>query len=90
MMKKLDAHQAGMALGTLFGLLHGFWSALVFLGLAKPLLDFIYSIHFLSNPFVVARFSLSSAVILVIFTTAVGYVFGGIFAWIWNWLHGRK
>ena len=89
-MKKLDAHQTGMALGVLLGLFHGFWSALVFLGLAKPLLDFVYSIHFLSNPFAVANFSFSNAVILVIFTTAAGYVFGGIFAWIWNWLHGRK
>lgn len=89
-MKKLDAHQIGMSFGVLVGLLHGFWSVLVFLGLAKPLLDFVYSIHFLSNPFEVASFSLSNAVILVIFTTAVGYVFGGIFAWIWNWLHEKK
>lgn len=89
-MKALNNHYVGLALGAMLGLYHAVWSILVMLGLAEGLLDFIYGIHFLSNPFMVTEFNLTRAVILVVVTTVVGYVFGWVFAWIWNWLHGKK
>ncbi len=84
---KLNPNKTGLALGGLFALSHAGWSVLVAIGLAQALLDFVYSIHFLSNPFVVEAFSLTTALTLVVFTAVVGYVFGWVFALIWNKLH---
>lgn len=85
-MKKLDGNTIGMILGVLFGIWHAIWALLVMLGMAKPILDFVYGIHFLSNPFIVKPFDITTAVILVVVTAVIGYVIGWAFAAIWNTL----
>ena len=47
-------------------------------------MDLIFSLHFLSNPYVLQTFDITKAFMLVIVTFVVGYVFGWVFSWIWN------
>ena len=81
---KLDPHKVGLALGSVLGLWHAIWSVLVAIGLAKPLLDFILSLHFLEFSYSLRAFSLTTAVFLVAVTSAIGYVVGWILAASWN------
>ncbi len=84
---KLNPNKTGLALGGLLSLWHAAWAALVALGLAQALLNFVFSIHFLANPYLVREFSLGVALTLVVVTFAVGYILGWVFAMIWNKLH---
>ena len=83
-MKKLNPHGVGMTVGATMAVMHLGWSLLVMMGWATVLMDFIFSMHFLSNPYVVQVFDLGKALMLVIVTFAVGYVIGWVFSWIWN------
>lgn len=86
-MKKLDEGMVALSLGAFLGLWHLGWALLVMLGLAQAILDWIYGIHFLNNPFTVGAFDLTRAAILVITTFVIGYLAGWLFAWLWNmWL----
>lgn len=83
-MKKLSEHQAGIAFGVFFGLMHAVWALVVYLGFAQTWLDFVLGLHFLENPYVVSAFDLQKAVILVMVTAVIGYVAGFVFAKVWN------
>lgn len=85
----LNPHKTGAALGLLLGLWHAFWSFLVGIGAAKPLLDLILKLHFLNFSYAVASFSLAKAVGLVVLTTLVGYITGHVLAWSWNWVNRK-
>ncbi len=89
-MKFLDKNTTGFIFGSLAGLAHLFWSALVGAGLAQQFLDFIYSIHFLNNPFTVSGFDIVKAITLVVVTFACGYIGGFVFAIIWNMMVVKK
>ncbi|MFH0936882.1 MAG: hypothetical protein V1808_01155 [Candidatus Daviesbacteria bacterium] len=80
----LDKQKTGLILGAFFALLHAGWAILVALGIAQALMDFIYGLHFMNNPFVISGFSVTTAVMLVIVTGVVGYIFGWLFAYLWN------
>lgn len=86
----MDKNKVGLIVGAFLGLWHLTWSILVAVGLAQVLLDFIYSIHFLNNPFTVAQFSITKAAILVVVTAIIGYVVGYVFAAIWGLVQKRK
>ncbi len=90
MKTRLNANMVGMVLGTVFGGAHLGWALLVAGGYAQGLLDWIFSLHFLDNPYIVADFSMQTAVMLVVVTFAVGYVLGWFFTMVWNWLVGMK
>lgn len=89
MAEKLQQHKTGLIVGAFMGLWHVAWSILVVLGLAQWLLDFIYKVHFLNNPFTVAAFSASKALALIVVTAIIGYIAGSAFALLWNKMHGR-
>lgn len=86
----MDKNKVGLIVGAFLGLWHLTWSLLVALGLAQMLLDFIYSIHFLNNPFTVAQFSISKAATLVVVTAIIGYVVGYLFAALWGFVQKKK
>jgi hypothetical protein len=88
--KELDKNTVGLIVGAFAGLIHLLWVVLVAVGVAQAFLDWIYGLHFLSNPFRVAAFNLGTAVILVLVTFVLGYIFGWIFTAIWNTLKGKK
>lgn len=83
-MKKINPGEAGLALGGLLAVWHAVWAVLVMMGFAKPLLDFILSLHFLSNPYQMMSFNLMTAVTLVVVTGIMGYVIGLVFGVLWN------
>lgn len=83
-MKKLNPHGVALVVGSTLGLLHLAWSLIVMMGWAQVLLDFVFSLHFLSNPYVLQMFDWGKALTLVIVTFVVGYVVGWVFTWIWN------
>lgn len=80
----MNKNTVGLILGTFFGIVHMFWSLLVAIGLAQPLMRFIFDVHFINNPYQITQFDYGKALLLVIVTFAVGYVFGWLFAAIWN------
>lgn len=84
---KLDSNQVALTLGLLVGGLHLVWSVLVALGLAQGLLDFIFWVHMLANPYQVTGFDITKAGMLVVITFAVGYGVGYLFAHVWNKVH---
>ena len=86
---KLDQSRTALVTGTFVAFVHAVWSLMVFLGFAKLYLDWIFGLHFLSNPFALRVFNLWTAITLVAFTFLVGYAFGYVFAAIWNKLHKK-
>ncbi len=81
---KLNPNKTALVVGTFAGLWHFVWGLLVALGLASVILDWLYNIHFLNNPFSVQQFDLVKWVTLIIATAIIGYIFGYIFALLWN------
>jgi hypothetical protein len=62
--------------------LHFCWALLVALGLAQPLMDFIFKLHMLNSPFLVQPFSLSLAAGLIGITFLIGCFYGAVFYFI--------
>jgi hypothetical protein len=83
-MKELSKNHVGLLLGGLMALFHLAWSALVFLGFAKVLLDWILWLHFINIPITIGPFDLLRAVLLILVTFIVGYVVGWVSTWLWN------
>lgn len=82
---KLDPRKTGLGLGSLAGLIHLIWSLIVALGMAQGWMDWIFSLHFLDNPFTVGSFDIVTAVTLIVVTSIVGFAVGFMFANIWNY-----
>lgn len=82
---KLDPQKTGLGLGSLTGLMHLIWSLLVALGLAQGWMDWVFSLHFLNNPFTVGGFDVVTALTLIVVTSIVGFAVGFAFATIWNY-----
>jgi len=89
-MKKIHPHDVGLILGATVSVMHVVWSLVVFFGLANLYLDFIFSLHFLSNPFVVQPFDWGKAVMLWVITFVAGYLVGWVSGVIWNLLLKKK
>ncbi len=83
----MNAKKVGLVLGSFIGLVHLVWSVLIALGFAQPLLDFIYSMHSLNNPFMVASFDMMRSIELIGITFVIGNIVGYVFATLWNKLH---
>lgn len=85
-MRHISPAKTALAVGTVIGLWHFCWVALVGIGWAKPVLDFILQLHFLTINYELAPFAIATAGSLVVLTFAIGAVFGLVFALVWNWL----
>ena len=85
----LGPQKSGLVLGALFGGWHLLWAIIVAAGLGRPLIDFIFWLHFLKPVFVVEPFSMARAIVLVLVTGAIGYFIGLAGAVLWNRFHVR-
>ncbi|MCL4365954.1 hypothetical protein M1437_01885 [Patescibacteria group bacterium] len=86
-MNSLNKQKVALIFAVFGGGWHLLWSLLVLLKVAQGILDFIYRIHMLNNPFRVSPFNPTTAILLIIVTTALGYGMGWVFAALWNKLH---
>lgn len=82
-----NKHKIGLIFGSFLGLWHVLWSLLVALGLAQPLLDWIFWLHMIDNPMHVQAFSLTRFLLLIVVVSAVGYIGGYVMASLWNYFH---
>ena len=85
----LQPGRTGLAFGSVVGLYHLVWATLVAVGWAKPLLDFILWLHFLSVPIALTQFDWARAALLVAVTFTISGALGVLFAVIWHRLHGE-
>lgn len=86
---KLDPLKTGLGLGSLTAVMHLVWSLFVVLGMAQGWMNWIFSIHFLNNPFTVGSFNVVTAVTLIVVTGLVGFTVGFVFGNIWNYWQKR-
>jgi hypothetical protein len=86
-MHKVNTNKVGLLVGSFIGGLHLLWSLLVAVGLAQPLVNFIFRLHMIKPFIMVDSFNIGLAITLVVITAIVGYVVGYILASIWNYLH---
>ena len=77
--------RCALMFGVLMSAFHLCWLVLVVTGVAKPLYDWILAMHFINLPFSMLTFNYLHALILLVMTFVVGYVFGYIFAAMLNW-----
>ena len=80
----MSAHALGVAVGALLGCSHLGWSILVATGVAQPIIDFIFWLHFIEPPYRVGPFAWPRAVGLIAVTSGIGYVLGAAAGIVWN------
>ena len=73
-----------MAVGAFYAVWHFVWILLVAAKAAKPIMDWVLSLHFISLTYEIMPFTVGRTMFLVIFTFAIGYFVGWIFARLWN------
>lgn len=79
-MKIINPIKLGAASAAALGGVHVLWAVLVAVGLAQPLLDLIFRLHFLLPALTVGTFDLATACGLVALTAAIGFVAGYLLA----------
>ena len=83
----INRSKFALTFGIFGALIHLVWSVLVALGLAQPVMNFVYGMHFMANPYMVAPFSIGTAVGLIALGFVVPYIISSVFATIWNKVH---
>jgi len=89
-MEKLSKAKTGLVLGLFFAVVHAVWAILVALGVAQALIDWIFNMHMIENPYVISEFGFGTTVGLVVITFVFGYIFGWVFAALWNSLRKKS
>ena len=84
LIKDLNKNVIGLLTGLLIAGFHFLWLVIVAFGFGKIVLDWIYWLHFLNNPFQIAAFDIGRAVLPLLFTFIVGYILGWICTAAWN------
>ena len=84
---RISVFKTAIALGIVLGALHFCWSALVAIGQAQPVINFVFWMHFIRPAYVVESFELIRALVLLGVTASIGFLLGGLFAFMWNSLH---
>lgn len=80
----ISINSTGLAMGALLGGMHFLWALFVASGLAQPVLDLVFWLHFIRSGWQIESFDLARAAGLVVLTSAIGYVVGAVFALVWN------
>ncbi|MBI4135474.1 hypothetical protein HY477_01955 [Candidatus Uhrbacteria bacterium] len=86
---QFNKNQAGLTLGTLFGLMHLLWVVVVGAGVGQEMANFWHAKHFLTDMHALGGFNLGLAIVGVILAWVSGYVVGWVFAALWNWFGAK-
>ncbi|HJP68332.1 MAG TPA: hypothetical protein VJ846_05465 [Sphingomicrobium sp.] len=89
-MRAISPAKTAFAVGAVVCIYHLIWVALVALGWAKPVMDFVLRLHFIRLQYDIAPFLFSTAAMLLALTFCFGAFFGFVFALVWNWLAAAK
>ena len=89
-MTKINPRSAGLALGAFAAAVHLAWVVLVATGVAQPLINFIFWLHFINPPYKIAPFELGTAALLIVFVSVVAFGFGYLLAAFWNSFARRR
>ena len=82
-----NPHKVGLVIAALIAGWHVIWSVLVLIGWAQPILDFVFWAHMIKPVYFAKPFDPMAAVVLIVITAVIGYIFGFAGAIIWNRLH---
>lgn len=85
----VNAHKLGFALALFMGGAHLFWSLLVLLRIARPIMDWILDLHMMKISYSIMPFEFFTMVALVVITFIIGYVVGWVIAEVWNWVNKK-
>ncbi|GAA4752742.1 hypothetical protein GCM10023264_19650 [Sphingomonas daechungensis] len=88
-MRHINPTKAGLSVGAVLALWHSMWVAMVAAGWAKAFMNFVLRLHFIQLDYDLAPFAFETAATLVAITFAAGFLFGSVFALIWNWLTAK-
>ena len=89
-MRHINPFKAAASVGSVVAIWHISWAALVAIGWAQTVFNFILSVHFIQLDYRLAPFNLSTAALLIAIAFAAGAFFGFVFACVWNWLAGTS
>jgi hypothetical protein len=92
MVEKISKNRAGLAVGLFVAIIHAIWALVIAIApeAMQKGLNWIFPMHFINNVFQVIDFNLANAIILVVMAFVGGYIFGWLFAVIWDWLVLKK
>ena len=84
-MAKINKNKLGLTIGIFAALAHLLWTIAVAVGIEK-FVDWILLLHSIKLDLTLTSVVILNAVILVVLAFAGGYVFGWVFAAIWNYI----
>jgi hypothetical protein len=85
----MNRNKVGLTLGAMAGLCHLVWALLVATGQGQPLMDWMFKMHFLNNPYTVGAFDAVNALLLVVMALVMGYIVGFVFTSVWDMVHKK-
>jgi len=89
----MSKNKLGLVVGLFVSLIHFVWSIAVAISPSgvQSLMNWIFKLHHLNIPVtVVSPFVFMNAVILVVITFFMGYVFGWVLAALFNLMHKKE
>jgi hypothetical protein len=86
---KIDPIRVGVTIGLALVAVHASWAALVAVGWAQELLNFVFWAHFISPVYHVEPFKIDRAFVLLDVVFLAGLVFGTTGGWVWNRIVAR-
>lgn len=89
-MNTLNKNKTGLTVGLFYLLCHAGWLLMVAVGIAKPLLDWVLSLHFFTLTYSIDPFRVMPAFLLLVVAFVSGYSMGWVFAALWNLFHARQ
>ena len=81
---QINPMRLGLIIGIFLAAIHITWAAMVAIGWAQPLMNFVFWVHFITPPYQIEPFEVGRATLLAGFTFAVGLVLGSVGAVLWN------
>ena len=84
---KKDKNKIGLIVGLFFAIVHAVWALMVAIipSTLQSFLNWIFELHFILPIWILTAFNFVDALTLVIITFISGYIFGWVFAAVYNW-----